>query len=292
MLFLFQTATLTTSSVSSSQSTSKFSKTGVACNDYITELYLLGVADGLYLDNFVIKRIYDGSETPEVKATKVVIKDKDGEIQNDWTAVSPYTSSIEIPFGAVMNKDTLTSSNIYILDKAANNTVDTTVIPGVSKATVNLNNGVSYEDGKTYIIFIKSDVASESGATIGKNYSFEFTVDKVRTTAVATAIRANGNELKTFTALKAAKDASIEIDYVNTAGTAVTFYVVVGYYSEANELVKHDIYKVDKASSVYTETISLPFSVNAPSSAVRAKVMTWKSFELNKPMGKGLSIAD
>lgn len=237
----------------------------------------LGV-DTFEMDNLTYTRIVD---KPTVSTDNVKVLENAKE-QSEWKKISPMSNKITVDLKTQLNESSLTE-NVYLVNKSTGKKIASTGALSDTVYTLTLTEKLA--PSTEYTLYIKSGVKNIASAKLGSDYSYDFKTTAGEVKAVIGEITKDGEPVTALSGLTKNEAVKLNISYENSTGEDQTFYAIIAYYN-GSALVKADLVKIDKASTVTSEEISIDYTVPDYGTATTAKIMCWDNFKNLKPLGE------
>ena len=238
------------------------------------------------LDNFTFKKYYIDAA---VNADRIVLK-SGSEVQEDWTAVSTATDSIEINFGTEMKASTLNPDTVYVTKKGDSEKLETEGAFSDNVYKLNLKK-LPLEAEAQYELHIKGSVENRSGSALGEDYTMSFTTAKGSISARLVSFEHDGNAVSDISAFNslAGEKLDINVNYLNTTGKAGKYNVIVCCYS-GTAMVSSAIFAVEKTADEQISSDRLEYTVPGLSGITMAKAFIWNNLDEMVPLGTYIEV--
>lgn len=237
-----------------------------------------------YLDNISFKQVV---ATPVVTAESITLSTVDGEVAENFTAVSPLTNKVSIDFGTMMDAKTLTYENIKLTNKATGVVLDYT--PTYADGVYTINLPAILEANTTYTLTVSKDVKNAIDVTLGDDVVIDFTTTDGVTKATLKNVTVDNAEITALNQLQKGDNLSICFDYANSTNEDKTLYVIAAYYYD-NGLVNVDYITEAVSKDITCGTYKVSHTVGEIELIDSIKIMAWDGFDTMKPLSKSLVI--
>ena len=233
-----------------------------------------GVSGYNTIDNLTIIHTYNA---PEVSEDGIIIRNAEGEIESEWTAINPVTGSITIDFKTPMKEESLTSDTLYLADEAGVK-IEGTISYADGAATITFAEGTNLGSRQTYSVNIDGGVCNINGETLGEDKEYSIVTDKARISVAFSAATQEGNMI------------TVPLTYRNTYDMDKTPKIIIAYYDDNKMLMCDATDEYVLTKNTLNGSLTFTYTKNTTVNAESVRVFVFENMDSLIPVSEALDI--
>ena len=241
---------------------------------------------GSYFDNFSLKEL---EEKPEMNGERISFWAGD-IVTERLVDVPSNTDKIVLDFGTKMKTSTMNATNIALLNKTAEQTVNYTGTVDGTKFIMTFENEAVLGANTEYELTISENVENMFGTALGENVKIEFNTGDKIFHATLVGVKYGEDDVTQLNQIAANNMITTSINYVNTTEKAPRMVLIYAYYS-GDKLIRTmpvNIKKPDVQSTVITDN----HIVQDLTGVDKVKILLWESWETIIPLSDAITLAN